>query len=575
MQQNLFMQHLLNINNKTKKMRKFYFFLLLSVLSFANGVNAQFNCNAAFISTLNGNTVAFSTNAIDSNATHHWYFGDGTTSTQANPVHVYANCGTYTVYHGTNVNNPNGVSVCNDSTFQMIVIACNTPCSAQSFFTANVLPNQSNVVEFVNGSTSGAGQQVMCNWVFGDGTSATTQSITNQVHTYTTTGVYNVCLVVTSGILGTSNICRDTFCRTVQVQVPNPTPCNVTANFVADTVNNAFTYNFTNTSSNLNPSDSIIWNFGDGSYGSGVNTNHTYSAPGTYTVCLSVYRYITSANPCVSEVCRAIQISNPTPTPCNLTASFMVQPAPNTVQVYQFVNTSITANAPLVTWTFGDGTTGTGNSITHSFANPGTYTVCMLVSASATCSADTCINLIIANAPTPCNIQPNFTWQASPSNSNTGVSNQVYFMNNTPNLLSTDSITWIFGDSTISHETNPTHVYANAGTYRVCLIVRREAMPGTAACVQEICRNIQIVPNITSYPNPAQTTTSVSVSLTQAQPINAFVFNMQNNLVAQLLQQGVVGNNTMTFNVAGLAPGIYNIRIYTGGQVIISRFVKQ
>jgi hypothetical protein len=50
---------------------------------------------------------------------------------------------------------------------------------------------------------------------------------------------------------------------------------------------------------------------------------------------------------------------------------------------------------------------------------------------------------------------------------------------------------------------------------------------------------------------------------------------MQNNLVAQLLQAGVIGNNTLTFNVAGLAPGIYNIRIYVGGQVIISRFVKQ
>jgi PKD repeat protein len=253
----------------------------------------------------------------------------------------------------------------------------------------------------------------------------------------------------------------------------------------------------------------------------------------------------------------------------------MVQPAPNTVQVYQFVNTSITANAPLVTWTFGDGTTGTGNSITHSFANPGTYTVCMLVSVSATCFSDTCINITVADVPTPCSIQPNFTWQASPSSSNSGVSNQVYFINNTPNLSSNDSITWIFGDSTISHQTNPTHVFANAGTYNVCLVVNRLGNPGTEACVEEVCRTIQIVPNVISYPNPAQTTTSVNVPLNQVQPINAFVYNMQNNLVAQLLQAGVIGNNTLTFNVAGLAPGIYNIRIYTGGQVIISRFVKQ
>lgn len=555
-------------------MRKLYFFLLLSILSFANTGFAQVNCNAAYTTTVNGNTVAFLNNGVDSNTTHYWHFGDGTSSTEANPIHVYPNCGTYFVDHSTNVNNPIGVSVCQDSTFQTILVACNTPCSAQSFFTANVLTNQSNVVEFVNGSTTGASQPIICNWIFGDGTSTTTQSITNQTHTYATTGVYDVCLVVTSGIPGTSNICRDTFCTTVQVQVTNPTPCNLTASFVADTVTNAFSYNFTNTTLNLNPTDSISWNFGDGSFGYDVNPTHTYTSTGTYMACLRIVRFITGAAPCVSEVCRAIQVSNPTPAPCNLTPSFMVQAAPNTSQVYQFINTSITANAPLVTWTFGDSTTGVGNSITHAFANPGTYTVCMMVTVSATCASDTCINITIP-AITPCDIQPEFTWQASPSSSNNGMSNQVYFINNTPNLSSTDSVTWIFGDSTISHQTNPTHVFASAGTHDVCLVVNRHGNPGTASCVEEVCHTIQIVPNVLSYPNPAQTTVSVSVPLTQAQPINAFAYNMQNNLVAQLLQAGVVGNNTLTFNVAGLAPGIYNIRIYVGGQVIISRFVKQ
>lgn len=569
------MEHLITIHHKTKKMKKLYFLILLTILSFAKNGNAQINCNAVFTGTVTGNSVAFSNNGIDSNTTHYWNFGDGSSSTTANPVHVYPNCGIYNVYHGTNVNNPNGVSVCQDSTFQTIVIACNTPCGAQAFFTPSVVNNQSNVIEFINGSTTGAGQQVICNWIFGDGTSASTQSIINQVHTYTASGTYNACLVVTSGVFGTSNICSDTFCTTVQVQVTNPTPCNLIASFVADTVSNSYVYNFNNTSLNLNSSDTISWNFGDGSFSHDVSPTHTFTSAGTYNVCLRIFRYIAGAPPCISEVCRAIQVLNPTPAPCNITPSFMVQPAPNTTQVFQFVNTSITANAPLVTWTFGDSTTGVGNSITHSFANPGTYTVCMHVSVSATCASDTCISITIADAPTPCNIQPNFTWQASPSNSNTGVSNQVYFINNTPNLLSTDSITWIFGDSTISHQTNPTHVFANAGTYRVCLIVRRYTTPGTAPCVQEICRNIQIIPNVISYPNPAQTTVSVNVPLTQSHPINAFVYNMQNNLVAQLLQAGVVGNNILTFNVAGLAPGIYNIRIYVGGQVIISRFVKQ
>lgn len=58
---------------------------------------------------------------------------------------------------------------------------------------------------------------------------------------------------------------------------------------------------FTNLSTN---GTSYNWDFGDGSTSTSLNTTHTYSALGTYTVCLTV----TGANGCIDTTCQSISI---------------------------------------------------------------------------------------------------------------------------------------------------------------------------------------------------------------------------------------------------------------------------
>jgi PKD repeat protein len=720
-------------------MRKFYL-LIISMIAFLGIGYAQFqNCNAQFTTNVNNNSVYFvPVTGPDTLVSHYWSFGDGTSSVQNNPVHTYQNCGVFTVYHGVNVHNPNGVLVCQDSMFQTVTIACNTPCSAQAFFSAVMVNNQSNVFEFVNGSTVGGTNPVNCFWFFGDGSNTTTQGLQNTVHTYATSGVYNVCLIVTTGQPGTTNMCRDTFCLSVAAQVVPPAPCNLTANFTSAATSAPNTISFTNTSTGVAAGDSIRWIFGDGTpAGYALNPVHTYTAAGTYNVCLRISHNIAGAPPCVSEVCHTVVIQstpcnllpaftiqvapnqpnvvtftntttpnlglatwnfgdnttatgnvishtytqagtynvcmhvqlnntcgtdscgtvvianapqpcnmiagfttaptsavntiaftntstgfaagdsirwtfgdgsssfdlNPTHTyaapgtyqvclrvkknntpagtapcvaelcygvvvgnPCNLAPVFTYQSNPNQPGLFVFNNTTITANAPLATWNFGDSTTGTGNVISHIFPGPGTYTVCMSLTVNNTCSADTCITLQVGFPP--CNLNAAFGWM--PANA----ANSLSFINNSIGLAPGDSIRWNFGDGSTSAMYSPVHQFANPGIYDVCLRVKKPSLPGLAPCVSEICHTVIIPQTLVAYPNPASNVVNVSVDLSVAGPIYAFLYNSQNVLLMQQIVTGISGNNVVTFNTQQLAAGYYTIRLYYNGQYSTARFLK-
>ena len=490
-------------------MNKFYAIFTVFLLAISGVGKAQ--CNAQFTTQISGNTVQFVGIMPSNTGTNVWYFGDGTTSTQSNPVHTYSNCGVYTVGHLVEVVNPNGVLVCRDSAIQTINIICNTPCSAVASFTSNMVNNQPNVYVFTNTSTvSPATGPVVCSWNFGGGTTASSGALSNQAHTYASSGLFNVCLIVTSGQLGSTNICRDTFCMNVQVQVTNPQPCNVVATFTSTPTSSPNAIQFTNTSTNVSASDSVIWNFGDGTYGYGFNPAHVYSAAGTYNVCLRIVRNITGAPPCVSEICNTVTIQS---VPCNIVPVFNFTQTASTGAPYvvTFTNQSIPANIQAaVTWTFGDGTNGTGYVATHTYAQAGTYTVCMTIT-SGTCVRDTCQTVVIAGTPAPCNLQASYTF--------TNNGNTYTFANTTTGYTQGDTIRWIFSNGTITNVQNPTVTFPGPGRYAVCLRVKKPTVPGAAPCVSEICDSV----TVTSTPTPCNLQASFSATPVANQP-NVFVF---------------------------------------------------
>ena len=131
------------------------------------------------------------------------------------------------------------------------------------------------------------------------------------------------------------------------------------------------------------------------------------------------------------------------------------------------------------------------------------------------------------------------------------------------------------GTATI-HSNNPSYVFLDSGYYNICV---RTVYAG--GCVKELCKTIHITQqmpgtttcNLQVYPNPATTYANVSITLAQPTLLYAYVYNNMNMLVAQKVQQGFVGLNTVSVATANLPSGIYRFRLVHGNDVCYTSFV--
>ncbi len=129
---------------------------------------------SSFTSTANNLTVTFA-NQSQNTTSYVWKFGDGDTSSLANPQHIYSNAGTYLVKLFTT--NSCGI----DSSSLTINVTCNIPQAAFNW-SANYL-----TVNFTNQSQSADSYL----WNFGDGDTSTLPS---PQHIFDSTGTYTVTL---------------------------------------------------------------------------------------------------------------------------------------------------------------------------------------------------------------------------------------------------------------------------------------------------------------------------------------------------------------------------------------------
>src|SRR5438034_61951 len=136
------------------------------------------------------------------------------------------------------------------------------------------------------------------------------------------------------------------------------------------------------------------WSFGDGSTGTGASVTHAYSSAGTYTVTLTV-KDSGSPQQTASSV-QSIAVSSASPP---LSASFTYSPSnPTILSPVTFYGSATGGTQPYTfSWSFGDGTTATGQSASHSYLLPGTYTVTLTVTANgqtATTSQTVTVSLL-------------------------------------------------------------------------------------------------------------------------------------------------------------------------------------
>ncbi|MBK7965282.1 MAG: PKD domain-containing protein [Bacteroidetes bacterium] len=284
-----------------------------------------------------------------------WDFGDGTTSTAANPYHVYDSPGTYTVSLTTWM--PNGGCEQFIQNFQTFIID-----GAYPGFTYTVSPCPPYDVFFTDTSLNATSWQ----WSFGDGGSSTLQ---HPAHIYPGPGIYSVQLIAT-----TPGGCNTTLTATNSVVI-NGLGAHGTS-FTTDTVAPASVqFNANSTSATW-----WLWTFGDGDSSALENPIHVYQTLGPFTITLTI-----GNDSCqYTYVYPPISFGPNTGSGGGLGGGVPPVPpriyhcAPYTVS---FTNPDPSAIGHL--WVFGDGNTSTLPSPTHAYTDSGAFSTMLYLYYSA------------------------------------------------------------------------------------------------------------------------------------------------------------------------------------------------
>lgn len=209
---------------------------------------------------------------------------------------------------------------------------------------------------------------------------------------------------------------------------------------------------------------SYAWDFGDGTTASAAQTSHRYTKSGAYTVSLTV----TNGRGNTDRTSQFINVG----VSARPTAAFSFSPTNPEVGQSVFFNAAASAPAAGRTivgydWTFGDGGTGSGQTVTHRFGTPGTWTVTLTVTddLGKTAALSQAITLGADLVPTP-----EFTF--SPTEPTTAQAVNFDGRLSTPPAGRTLARwEWNFGDGQTGEGERVSHRYATVGTYSVTLSV--------------------------------------------------------------------------------------------------------
>lgn len=454
--------------------------------------------------------VNFTNNASGIAVSYAWDFGNGTSSTLQNPPAV-------TYYEGTIADTAYNITLsvtnfCGTATHTEAVIAMPKP---KSIFGTNFDVGCSPfTVEIANNSL---GLPDTYFWDFGDGTTSSSPAALLS-HVFTTgqsDTVYTIMLVVT-------NECgTDTSYHDITV-LPNQVNAFFNTNITSGCV--PLTVNFTQFSTGAT---TYNWEFGDGNTSNTFSPSHTFTTAGTFTVSLAV-------NDGCSFDTAAVDITV-FPSPVVNFSS-----APDSTCINEpFTFTNLSSGLTSTSWDFGDGQNASLANPMHTYTASGTYQVTLTgTSATNSCTASVTHPVVVS-------VNPVAAFAANPVSGCAPL--QVSFPNTS---TSTAFQTWTFGDGNSSTQFSPVHVFQNAGTYTVKLLV--ENANGCKDSVSHV---------VTVYPVPVA---DFTVSTTNAcySPVSVSTTNTSTGAVNYAWTFGNGNSSSLTNPTAVYStPGTYTIQL--------------
>ncbi len=474
--------------------------------------------SVSFSGTTSGNTVAF-TNTSTGASSYSWSFGDGSTSTEANPVHTYMEDGIYSVIL-------TATNICGSvSQNQLITIV--TPPTA-SFTTDQTAGCGPLTVHFTNTASTNA---TAFAWTFENGTPASS-SEASPISVWDLPGVYLVTMIASN------SAGSDTAYTNITV---NALP---TAQFTYQTAGLSAVMN--NGSINAG---SYLWDFGDGTTGTDQNPVHNYSTVGNYTVILA------ATNACGTVYYTAvITISGTPPIP-----GILANPANGCMPLSVAFTDQSTGNPTAWQWTFENGTppSSTLQNPSVTYSTPGIYAV-TLASTNAFGTQTTVFDSAVTVFAFP-----NAAFGQSI------IGGMVTFSNQSTNA---DSYAWNFGDGTpTTNELNPTHTYALSGTYTVTLtainVCGASTLQQTITITVVGTEEVAWINRFVLYPNPNQGRFEVDMQATPAQVIYFELHNALGQLIGRETSDFKAGVLKKSLDYGTVASGFYTLTIRAGANV--------
>lgn len=383
-------------------------------------------------------------NFSSNGAVIEWDFGDGNTSSEIEPTHVFETPGIYEVIQFAH-------SECGYDT-ATVFIEVIAPPVVEFTHVNNICQGQ--IIQFENLSDNISGAY----WDFGDGD---TSQLNSPTHVFDSLGTYTITLTGYS----TVNQCPATYTSEVQVLgLP-------TASFDVPTTYGCapLSIEFENNSEGIAFQE---WDFGDGNTSILESPTHVFIDSGTYEVKLTV----TDANGCFNDTSIFNILVNPVP---EANFAFEKEQVCGLPAAIYFENLSIGASG--FEWNFGDSSQSVFNDPTHTYHENGDFEV-QLVAVNQYGCRDTTDDAFT--------IYPNPVAEFSISETEGCSPVQVQF-DNRSSLA--NSYHWDFGDGHTSDEETPTHVFETAGNYDVSLTVN----------IDDTCFDTIVLNNsVTVHPTP-------------------------------------------------------------------------
>ena len=512
-------------------------------------------CVASFTWAQTSNNVITFTNTSTGttlNTSYIWWFGDGIDTVYQNPVHTYLLPGNYTVnfrIHDT--------SGCYDSITVNITVTGVVICNLAAYATENSLASCGTCADgSANASLSGGTGPYTYSW-------QTIPIQTTQTATGLLPGTYTVCIT-------DANSC--TSCATVTIDT-----CGLHAGFTwLQTNNNVIT--FTNTSIGMDSSTHYSWGFGDGTWTNTQNPVHTYYNTNTYNVCL----HIGNGYLCSDSICQTITVTG---TNClNFAVTNTVSNATCGVCPNGSINIQATGGTPpySYTWNPNVSTSNYANGLTY-----GNYQVCIYDNNG--CS--TCDTIFVDSVTNACSAY--FILFPDTNQLHT------YLAINYANGVQPLTYLWSWGDLTTSTGPYPTHTYASAGYYTICLTITDSIGCQSTHCIDSTYLQnphphgnssnksitntmiyVNVIPSTTGipsiknninwmvYPNPVADNLSIDYSLLSSTNVSINLYDMTGNKLRVIENnKQTEGKHSLNLNTSVLPEGIYLLQIISGNYV--------